>query len=187
MQKLTKREINENGVDDFDVFQYCRCMTYQSIVKEFIQRIKDSGVKILMCPSPHRGKGAAIEYTDYETAAYYRKWLESGKALERYAEHQEAGFPLFDGRMRNQRENGVSFQKSLSLIEFQNSAKIICMRVQESNLFGMTVIHVVEDDCPFCGREMTNVVFYGTVCTDNDCQNSREKNSKEDANNKEIK
>lgn len=84
-------------------------MTYQSIAKEFIQRIKDSGVKILICPSPHRGKGAAIEYTDYETAAYYRKWLESGKDLERYAEHQEAGFPLFDGKSREPQVNNLEY------------------------------------------------------------------------------
>ena len=49
------------------------------------------------------------------------------------------------------------------------------MKIEESNLFGMTVIHAVEDDCPFCGREMTNVVFYGTVCTHNDCREAREK------------
>lgn len=61
------------------------------------------------------------------------------------------------------------------------------MKIEESNLFGMTVMRVVEDDCPFCGREMINIVFYGTVCTDNDCRNSREKNSKEDVDNKEIK
>ena len=73
---------------------------FSSVVKQMIQNIRDSGVDVLMYPSPYRGRGAAIEYTDHETAAYYRNWLESGKDLERYAEHQKAGFPLFDGESR---------------------------------------------------------------------------------------
>ena len=73
---------------------------FASIVKQMVQNVSDSGVDVLMCPSPYRGRGAAIEYTDHETAAYYRNWLESGKDLEQYAEHQRAGFPLFDGKSR---------------------------------------------------------------------------------------
>jgi hypothetical protein len=85
-------------------------------LKEIAQKMKESGVIFLMCPSPYRGEGAAIEYTDYDTATYYRKWLESGKDLERYAEHQKAGFPLFDGKTRPPKtKNDIGGLKSLEI------------------------------------------------------------------------
>lgn len=51
-------------------------------------------VNVLIIPSPYRILNGC-QWTDYETAAYYRNWLESGKDLDVYYEHQSKGFPVF--------------------------------------------------------------------------------------------
>lgn len=54
---------------------------------------------VLIVPSPSQIRivnGVQIEWTDHETAEFYRKWLESGNDLENYKLHQKEGFPLFN-------------------------------------------------------------------------------------------
>ena len=68
-------------------------------MKRIVARMKElaekHGTKILLLPSPSRITPQG-EYSDYDTAEYYRKWLDSGVNLEEYAKHQEQGFPLFE-------------------------------------------------------------------------------------------
>ncbi len=65
------------------------------IVARMKELAKKHGAKILILPSPSRITPEG-EYSDYETAGYYKKWLDSGQNLEEYAKHQEQGFPLFE-------------------------------------------------------------------------------------------
>ena len=68
---------------------------------DFLDRLKKLCLQctVLIVPSPYQIRivnGVQIEWTDHETAVFYRKWLESGKDLENYKLHQKEGFPLFN-------------------------------------------------------------------------------------------
>lgn len=68
--------------------------------KEFLGKFKElaKNTKILMVPSPYRIEQIGLttfESVNFEVANYYKKWLESGKNLEEYYQHQDKGFPLF--------------------------------------------------------------------------------------------
>lgn len=66
-------------------------------MKQVIEKIKQLAKKtrFLIVPSPNRITPEG-EYSDYETAAFYRRWMESGQDREGYWKHQEEGFPLFE-------------------------------------------------------------------------------------------
>jgi hypothetical protein len=99
----------------------------QEAMHRMAKALREAGTKVLLIPSPHRIIAPGVEYTDYETSAFYTKWLQSGCNLEEYQRHQDEGFPLFEEN-RGKEPRGVATNFALPVDFLPTCDMVISLR-----------------------------------------------------------
>lgn len=57
-----------------------------------------------------------------------------------------------------------------------SNPSLTTVKVKETNIGGHVISRPACDDCPMCGEEMTNIMYFGEVCIKCDCDSVNDKN-----------
>ena len=56
-----------------------------------------------------------------------------------------------------------------------SNPSLTTLKIKETNIGGHIISRPACDDCPTCGEEMTNIMYFGEVCIKCDCDSVNNK------------